>query len=490
MPGLPLQKKAILDAVTSGKLDEKVLDQNVTEILSIVLQSASFKGYKFSDNPPLKEDAKIARQAAAESMILLKNESKTLPVTLDTKLAVFGNNALELIAGGTGSGDVNKMYTVPLIDGLFRAGYSINPDLYRTYASYLETEQSKRPKKTGMEELMSPTIPIPEMIVSTEDIRKAANYADKAIIAIGRNAGEGNDRKEKDDYYLTEKEKTLIREVAAAFHAQNKKVIVTLNIGGVVDLSQWRDQADAILLAWQPGLEGGNAIADIISGKVNPSGKLATTFPAAYQDDITAKNFPGKEFKDRPVSGLFGQKAYEAEVVYEEGIYVGYRYYNTFNIKPAYEFGYGLSYTDFSYTNLKTSAPSITDNLQVSVTVSNSGSVAGKEVVQLYISAPNNKLDKPAAELKAFAKTKLLQPGESQEITFTLIPADLASFDTKTSSWIADAGNYTARIGTSQKTVLSSTFKLAKDVVVEKVNKVLVPKEPINELKGVIGKTK
>jgi beta-glucosidase len=366
----------------------------------------------------------------------------------------------------------------------------LNTDIYRSYANYLETEQRKRPKKSPMEELMSPPIPIPEMIVSNEAIQKAAVNSDKALIAIGRNAGEGTDRKEIDDYYLTEKEKTLIRDVAAAFHAQNKKVIVTLNIGGVVDVSQWRDQVDAILLAWQPGLEGGNAIADVLSGKVNPSGKLATTFPGAYQDDITAKNFPGKEFKDRPVPGVFGQKAYEAEVVYEEGVYVGYRYYNTFNVKPAYEFGYGLSYTDFSYGNFKTSAPVMADNLQVSVTVTNTGSVAGKEVVQLYISAPNNKLDKPAAELKAFAKTKLLQPGESQEVTFSLRPADLASFDTKTSSWITDAGTYTARIGTSQKTILSSTFKLAKDVVIEKVNKVLVPKEPINELKSALGKGK
>lgn len=490
MPGTPQQKKAILDAVKSGKLEEKVLDQNVAEILNIILLTPTFKGYKYSDNPPLKEDAQIARKAAGESMVLLKNEGKSLPMAQGTKLALFGNNALELIAGGTGSGDVNKMYTVPLIDGLFRAGYSINPELYLAYTNYLETEHRKKPKKSAMEEMMSPTIPIPEMTVSKEDILKAANNSERAVIAIGRNAGEGNDRKEKDDYYLTEMEKSLIKEVAAAFHAQNKKVIVVLNIGGVIDLTQWRDQVDAILLAWQPGLEGGNSMADIISGKVNPSGKLATTFPAIYQDDITAKNFPGKEFKDRPVPGMMGMKSFEAEVIYEEGIYVGYRYYNTFGIKPAYEFGYGLSYTDFSYGNLKISAPVMTGNLQVSVTVTNSGSVAGKEVVQLYISAPNNKLDKPAAELKAFAKTKLLQPGVSQEIIFSISPADLASFDTKTSSWIADAGNYTARIGTSQKTVQSSTFKLAKDVVVEKVNKVLVPKEPINELKSVAGKAK
>jgi beta-glucosidase len=490
MPGLPAQKAAILDAVKTGKLEEKIIDQNVSEILGVIMMTHSFKGYKFSDNPPLNEDARIAREAAAESMVLLKNEGKSLPIAAGTKLAVFGNNAMQLIAGGTGSGDVNKMYSVPLNDGLFRAGYTLNTDLYRAYSTYIESEQRKKPKKSAMEELLSPTVPIPEMTVSGDDIQMAAVNSELAIIAIGRNAGEGNDRKEKDDYFLTEKEKALISEVAAAFHAQNKKVVVVLNIGGVVDVSQWRDQADAILLAWQPGLEGGNAIADILSGKVNPSGKLATTFPAAYQDDITAKNFPGKEFKDRPVPGVFGQKAFEAEVIYEEGVYVGYRYYNTFKIRPAYAFGYGLSYTDFSYSNLKTSAPAMVENLQVSVTVTNSGTTAGKEVVQLYISAPARKMDKPVAELKGFAKTKLIQPGEAQEITFILTPADLASFDSKTSSWIAESGNYTVRTGTSEKTFLSGTFKLAKDVVGEKVNRVLLPKEPINELKSVAVKGK
>jgi beta-glucosidase len=382
------------------------------------------------------------------------------------------------------------MYSVPLSDGLFRAGYSLNTDLYRAYANYLEAEKRKRPKKSPMEELMSPTVPIPEMTVSKEDIKKAAGNSDMAIIAIGRNAGEGNDRKEKDDYLLTEKEITLISDVVNAFRAQNKKVAVVLNIGGVVDVTEWHELPDAILLAWQPGLEGGNAIADVLSGKVNPSGKLATTFPFSYPDDITSRNFPGKELKDKPVQGLFGQKAFEAEVTYEEGIYVGYRYYSTFKIKPVYEFGYGLSYTDFSYSNLKTSAPAMTDNLQVSVTVTNSGSVAGKDVVQLYVSAPNKKLDKPVSELKGFAKTKLLQPGESQEISFSLSPAELASFDTKTSSWVAEAGNYTVRVGTSEKTFQSGTFKLAKDIMTEKVNKVLVPKEPVNDLKPAVVKTK
>ena len=490
MPGLPAQKKEILDAVKNGQLDEKILDQNVAGMLTIILQTHTFKGYKFSDNPPLKENAQLSRAAAAESMVLLKNEGKALPIEAGTTIAVFGNNALDLIAGGTGSGDVNKMYTVPFADGLFRAGYSLNTDLYRAYSQYIDAEKAKKPRRSLMEELMSPIKPIDEMSVSDEMIRKAATQSSIAVIAIGRNAGEGNDRKMVDDYYLTEKEKGLIKAVSAAFHAKNKKVLVTLNIGGVVDVTQWRDGVDAIMLAWQPGLEGGNAMADVISGKVNPSGKLATTFPARYEDDAASKNFPGHEIPGSEKSGLFGQKQVDAEVTYEEGIYVGYRYYNSFNVQTAYPFGHGLSYTQFSTGNLKISAPVLTDQLQVSVTITNTGSAAGKEVAQLYVSAPAGKLDKPKSELKAFAKTKLLQPGESQELRFTLTPSDLASFHTSVSAWVAEAGEYSIHLGNAQQVISSATFKLPNEVMVEKVNKVLVPKIPINELKGDVSKTK
>lgn len=490
MPGLPTQKKEILDAVKNGQLDEKILDRNVTGILDIILQTHTFKGYKFSDNPPLKENAQLSRSAAAESMVLLKNEARALPIEAGMSIALFGNNALDLVAGGTGSGDVNKMYTVPFADGLFRAGYSLNTDLYRTYSQYISAESAKKPKRSLMEELMNPGKPIEEMPVTDEMIRKAATQSSIAVIAIGRNAGEGNDRKAADDYYLTQKEKALIKAVSAAFHSQNKKLVVTLNIGGVVDVIQWRDDADAILLAWQPGIEGGNAMADVVSGKVNPSGKLATTFPARYEDDITAKNFPGHEIPGSGKPGLFGQKQVDAEVAYEEGIYVGYRYYNSFHVQTAYPFGYGLSYTQFSTGNPRISAPVMTDQLQVSVTITNTGLLAGREVAQLYVSAPAGKLDKPKSELKAFAKTKLLQPGESQELSFTLTPSDLASFHTSISAWVAEAGEYSIHLGNAQQEISSATFKLAKEVIVEKVNKVLVPKVAINELKPELPKAK
>jgi len=275
----------------------------------------------------------------------------------------------------------------------------------------------------------------------------------------------------------------LIKLVSNAFHAKNKKVVVTLNIGGVIDLMQWRDQVDAILLAWQPGLEGGNAIADVVSGKVNPSGKLATTFPAKYSDDYSAKNFPGREIPGSEKGGLFGQKQVDAEVIYEEGIYVGYRYFSSFKIPTAYPFGFGLSYTKFKLSNLTISSPVMKDQIKVNITVTNTGKVAGKEVAELYISAPVNKLDKPALELKSFAKTKTLQPGESQILSFILAPSDLTSFNTASSSFIAEAGDYTIHFGNAEQSVISASFKVTNDIVVEKVNKVLVPKIEINELK-------
>jgi beta-glucosidase len=187
-------------------------------------------------------------------------------------------------------------------------------------------------------------------------------------------------------------------------HAKGKKAIVVLNIGGVTEVASWRDRVDAVLLAWQPGQEGGHAIADALSGKVNPSGKLATTFPVTYDDVPSAKNFPGKELAGQKslINNPFGGKP--SEVTYEEGIYVGYRYYNTFGVKPAYEFGYGLSYTDFSYGDLKLSSKRLDRTVMASVTVTNTGKVPGKEVAQLYVSAPGKKLNKPESELKAFAK--------------------------------------------------------------------------------------
>jgi beta-glucosidase len=485
MPGTPAQTKAIVDAVKSGQLSQAVLDENVAGMLQIILKSPSFLGLKATDKPDLKGDAQVARSAAAESMILLKNTLNALPIAKNVqRVAVFGNNGYKLIAGGTGSGDVNKAYTVSLVQGLGNAGYKVDTDLQQAYTGYLTDYAAKLPKKSFFEEFMNPTPPTPEYVLATDLITKKAAATDIAIIVIGRNAGENKDRILNDDYELSSIEQETLKRVADAYHAQKKKVIVVMNIGGVINVTPWRDEVDAILLAWQPGQEGGNAIADVLSGKVNPSGKLATTFSAAYADVPSAKTFPGKSFPERATTGFMGMKATPGEVTYEEGIYVGYRYFSTFNVKPAYEFGYGLSYTTFDYTNLKLSSASFEGSIKATVSIKNTGKVAGKEVVEAYLTAPTGKLDKPALELKGFAKTGLLQPGQSQSLTFTFSPADLASFDTASSSWIADAGKYTLKVGaSSQNMKQTASFDLPKEIIVERDNKALVPQVQINELK-------
>jgi beta-glucosidase len=485
MPGMAKQAKQILEVVKNGQLPEKLLDENIAGILNIMLKSPSFAHYKFSNHPDLKKDAQISREAASEGMVLLKNDVQTLPIAPEIKkIALFGNNGYDLITGGIGSGDVNCEYRISLEQGLSNAGFIIDEDLLKIYNEYISDYTAKNPKKSIIQEYKNPTPPAPEYALDNELLNKKVASSDLAIFAIGKRIGEGNDGKIDGDYYLTNAEKTAIKSVAETFHAQNKKVIVVLNVGNALDVMQWRDYADAILLAWQPGQEGGNAIADILSGKVNPSGKLATTFPASYTDVPSAKSFPGKVFPDKIIKTVITKQPY-TEIPYDEGIYVGYRYHTTFGVKPAYEFGYGLSYTTFNYTNMTLNSSKFKDKLTVKVTITNTGKIAGKEVVQLYLGAPVKKIDKPTLELKSFAKTALLQPGASQTLTFTINPKDLASFNTDQTVWIADSGNYIVKIGASSEDIkLTNSFTVSKDIIVEKVNKALVPQVFINELKN------
>jgi beta-glucosidase len=268
----------------------------------------------------------------------------------------------------------------------------------------------------------------------------------------------------------------LIKNVSTVFHAKGKKVVVILNIGGPVDIASWRNDVDAIVLAWQGGQEAGNAIVDVLSGKINPSGKLATTLSVRYEDEPTIENFPGKEFGDE-IKGMFGMSmGKNSEVEYQEGVFVGYRGFDKKNTVPAYEFGHGLSYTSFIYSGLKINTPIFKDKIKVSVTVTNKGKVAGKEVVQLYVSAPAATMEKPMQELRAFGKTKLLQPNQSQILTFDLNARDLSSFDEKNSTWLAEKGTYTVKIGASSRSIkLKTTFKVNQNMAVEKVSKALSP---------------
>jgi beta-glucosidase len=473
-----MQYNAVTEALKNGQLTPAQLDQNVTRVLELVMKSPTFKGYKFSSQPALKANAAVARQAAAEGMVLLRNQGAALPLAAGRKVALFGNTSYNLIAGGTGSGDVNRAYTISIAQGLGQAGFVANPALSQLYAQYVKGEKAKIIKPKG---LLDPAPVIAEMPLDAAQLTPAVAAADVAIVTLGRSAGEGGDRQVQDDFTLTAAEQALLKQVSTAFHAQGKKVVVVLNVGGVTEVASWRDQADAILLAWQPGQEGGHAVADVLSGKVNPSGKLATTFPVSYADVPFSGNFPGKLLDANAKGG--GLMGAPSENTYEEGIYVGYRYYSTFKVKPAYEFGYGLSYTTFTYGPL-TAVRTPNNDITARVSVTNAGKVAGKEVVQLYVSAPKGQLEKPERELKAFAKTNLLQPGQSQTLTFKLTAADLSSFNTATTSWVADAGTYTVRVGaSSQATKGQASIQLPKAVVAEKSRPLLVPQQPLTDLR-------
>ncbi len=468
MPGTPMQVVQITQAVKKGLLDEKVLDENVARVLAVIRQTLAFKGYRHTDAPDLAAHAQVARQAAAEGMVLLKNEGNALPLKAGTTIAAFGNHSYDLISGGTGSGDVNEAYTVSLPQGLKSAGFALLPELQQAYEAHIAGEKAKHPQNRPF---FLPPPAVPELMLDVE-IERAAAHADCAVITIGRISGEFADRKTEDDYYLSKAELDLISRISAAFRARDKKVIAILNTGGPVEPASWRDQVDALLLAWLPGQEAGHAIADVVGGAVNPSGKLPTTLLVRYEDDPTAEGFPGTEFGEPIFLGF--TTARKAEIEYREGVYVGYRAFDKKDIKPAYEFGYGLSYTTFSYTNLRLSAAKFKNRITASVTVTNTGQRAGKEVAQLYLSAPAQGMDKPVQELKGFAKTRLLQPGEAQILTFELDARALASFDSSASAWVAEKGSYTVRVGGSSRGMrLQAVFKLPKTTTVETTSRPL-----------------
>jgi len=492
MPGNSRQKENIIAAVREGRLDESALDRNAGRILRILFRSPRYKQYPYSSKPDLKAHALVAREAAAEGMVLLKNEGGALPFTANIKkVAAFGNTSYEIITGGTGSGDVNEAYSVALIEGLENAGYSVIDSLKDAYSAYLKDAKEKQTFDDNPLARFMPKPRIEEMQVKAALLNKAAAETDIALITIGRSSGEFEDRKEEADFYLTEREKSLIQAVSGTFQSKGKKTVVVLNIGGVIETAAWRDDPDAILLAWQPGQEAGNAIVDLLCGKVNPSGKLVDSFPLSYSDVPSASNFPGAVLEsgsDEDLSGDSGRDTTvlggdKAEVVYEEDIYIGYRYYDSFDKDVAYEFGYGLSYTQFEYDHLKLSSEEFKDTITVSVDVRNIGSIAGEEVVQVYLSAPSFKMDKPREELVAFAKTGLLEPGQSQTLNFELSSKDLASFDTASSSWVAEAGQYEVRVGASSRdTRQTASFLLDEDIVAKKVNKALTPQREIKRL--------
>lgn len=442
-PGAQSEIERIIAAVKDGSLSEADLDRNVRNILNYIVRTPRFQGYKYSDAPDLKAHAAVARSAAAESMVLLRNEG-ALPLSGSEKVAMYGVSSIDFVAGGTGSGNVNKAYVVNMKQGLENAGFKLDQDLMDYYESYIKYNSANNKLNGGNSNRpLLGTSKLAEIPVGSAAIKSQAKSNDVAIITIGRNAGEGADRKMMDDFELTAVERELIQNVSSAFHLEGKKVVVVLNIGGVIETNSWKDMVDAILLPWSPGQEGANAVADVLTGKANPSGKLPMTFPVNFTDHPSSANFPYDYTRPQNNSFFRGPAQPVKDVDYtdyEEGIYVGYRHFTTSGTKVSYPFGYGLSYTDFAYSKPVVKAG--TDGFTATVTVTNTGSVAGKEVVELYVSAPAGGMDKPKLELKAFAKTRELQPGESQTLTLSVDNYSLASFNEANSSWETAAGSY------------------------------------------------
>ncbi len=482
MPGYPAQAKDIVDAVKAGRLDMKYVDLNVRRMLEYIVKTPRFKGYQYS-KPDLEAHAKVTRQSSTEGMVLLKNNG-VLPIRDLKTVALFGVNSYDFLSGGLGSGCVNVPYVVDMVQGLKNIGVKTTPLLTEIYQNYVKFAKAKlKADKNPMMWFLDQGQPkLDEIEISERCVTHELREADAAIITIGRQAGEGVDRKIDGEFNLSQMEQDMIFRVSSQFRAAGKPVIVILNSGSVMETCSWRDRVDAILCAWQPGEEGGNSVADVLTGKANPSGKLTMTWPIAATDHPSTKNFPQdmEMYSYREMKGWGRGIPNEDYTNHEEDIYVGYRYFDTFQKEVAYPFGYGLSYTTFEFSKLTVKGRG--NLVDVSVTVKNTGNVAGKEVAQLYVTAPKGKLEKPAQELKAFAKTRELQPGESETLTMTLLKRDLASFDETGSQWITEAGQYLFKVGNSSRDIkLTAPLKITE--YTESVNNAMAPKHPLNLLK-------
>ena len=426
-----------------------------------------------------EEHIALSKEAAREGMVLLKNEQNVLPLPKGSRIALFGKASLDYVKGGGGSGDVTVAYATNLYEGLTRLGETgIYEELVEFYRRELE-RQYEEGAVPGM--TVEPELP-------EELLNGARQYTDTAVISICRFSGEGWDRKcadvkkdaslaeaskltdmsdnifEDGDFYLTHREKAMVEAVVQRF----ARVIVLLNVGGVTD-TEWfahDPRIQAVLMAWQGGMEGGLAAAELITGKANPCGKLADTF--------------AKRLEDYPSTAGFHES--DDYVAYTEDIYVGYHYFETIPgaaEKVNYPFGFGLSYTDFSVRTQQVEKQG--DVLKVTTEVCNIGKMAGKEVVQVYFSAPQGRLGRPARELIAFGKTRLLQPGETQTITLQFCIRDMAAYDdmgkVKRAAYLLEKGSYSFYVGTSVREAAENSYHmvLEQDMVTEQLSNRLVP---------------
>ena len=461
-PGTKKQWDALREASEDGRLSPEIIDRAASRILTLIFKSGKLKRPTFSNNPDLKAHAEITRMSASEGMVLLKNEN-ALPLENIKNIALLGITSYDFISGGTGSGDVNEAYTISLEEGLRNVGFSINERAKDIYETHKAAHQEEFVKSEGLEAAFDTSLP-PEMTFTAEQLDAIVAASEVGVLTIGRNAGEGGDRVEVDDFLLTTLEKKMISDASKAFQSAGKKLIVVLNVGGVIETASWKDQPDAILLAWQGGQEGGNSAADLLSGNVNPSGKLPVTFPINLSDHASTQNFP-QDGEQQTILGLInnmmlgnkkarpeGEKIKNKDYTnYEEGIYVGYRHFDKANLAVAYPFGHGLSYTDFEYNSAAVTLEK--DSIQISLQIQNTGKRIGKEVVQVYVSKSNSTIDRSPQELKAFTKSSALEPNATEELQINIAVSDIRYWDEAKNDWALEKGLYTVKLGSSSRDI-------------------------------------
>ncbi|MBR2352068.1 MAG: glycoside hydrolase family 3 C-terminal domain-containing protein [Alistipes sp.] len=470
MPGKYWQYENIVKAVKEGRLAEADLDRSVRRLLELVVRTPRFKGYKFSNKPDMKAHAALTREVAAEGFVLLKNESNALPLA-SRKVALFGATSYNFIAGGAGSGDVHRPYVVDLRDGLLGNGFTLYEPLDKLYSQHIAEEKARIVPQQKLRKWYLYALRPAELQRPHAAIIEAAESADVevAIITFGRHSSEAFDRHIERDFELCPDEEALLTAVSREFHKRGKRVVVVLNICGPVEIASWRDKADAILCCWMPGQEGGNSVADVLLGRVSPSGKLPMSFPMRYDDVRSSKDFP----RNVPENGLNQSrfnistvgKIYDVKNIdytnYVEDIYVGYRDYATRGVEVAYPFGFGLTYSTFEMSDMRVSERG--KSFEVSCRVTNTGRRAAKQVVQLYSTQLAPEEDRPAIELRGYAKTPELQPGASCEVTIVVPRDELSVFSMKDGAWKLCKGDYRLSLGFD-----SSTRPLQQTVTIRK----------------------
>ena len=464
MGGMKVQTEHILQSIENGSLAIEDLDRAVTKVLELIVKTPAFRGNNPDYQPDLVSHAKLAREIACEGMVLMKN-NETLPLQ-PCRAALFGVHSYDLIPGGNGAAFIECPPVIQVYDGLKDAGFSLDDGLKRLYDGYAAFAAAdvalnhKIPVHVGKAQKS-------ELEITFDLIKSVEKTSDVAVITLGRVSGEARDRSLSKEFFFSKEEVDLVKNVCDVFHAAGKKVAVVLNICGAVDTESWSNYPDAILCAWLPGEEGGHSIADVLTGKVNPSGRLPMSFPLDYFDFAGAFDFP-YEFKGTRANESAAhpeRRGMDPKNIsftdYVESVFVGYRDLFTAGKSAAYPFGFGLSYTRFIYSDIEISQSG--ENVELDVTVTNVGQVAGKDALGIYVQAPLGSFErKPLCELRAFGKTALLEPGQGEKMHFTIPLRDLASFNSELSRWEVAEGKYVFRFGADNSNpFVTKTFKLS-----------------------------